>query len=37
LLNLDLPTAVRVLILTPTGRAVKVAEKRKYGKGNKNK
>jgi hypothetical protein len=32
--NLDLPTAIRVVILTPTGKAAKVAETRKFGKYN---
>ncbi len=30
--NRDLPTAIRVLILAPVGKAAKVAEKRKFGK-----
>lgn len=30
--NPDLPTAVRCLILAPVGKALNVAEKRKYGK-----
>jgi hypothetical protein len=29
-----LPTAVRVVILTPTGKAAKVADARKFGKYN---
>lgn len=30
--NRDLSTAIRVTILTPVGKAAKVAERRKYGK-----
>ena len=29
-----MPTAIRVVILTPVGRAAKLAEKRKFGKKN---
>ncbi len=29
--NPDLPTAIGVVILTPVGKAAKIAEKRKYG------
>ena len=30
--NPNLPTAIRVVVLTPVGRAAQVAEKRKFGK-----
>ncbi len=29
--NPDMPTAIRCLVLTPTGKALKVAERRKFG------
>ncbi len=28
----DIPTAIGCLVLTPTGKATKVAEKKKFGK-----